>query len=121
LRAALPGVSIQSVIPDVDHRTYPLVVVSRAGGTRHEAQPRKLAFPGVDLAVFHDLGLVEAEELYEDVVDALYDAVRKQSVVEGVGYLHSIRETEGASVDPSPFPDTWYVHGSVQLGLRPAG
>ena len=64
-------------------------------------------------------GPIEAEELYDDALEALYDAVRQQITVEGVGYLHSIRETQGATQAPSEVPDTWMVQGSIRLGLRP--
>lgn len=119
LRTALPGASVVSVIPDVDHRTYPLVLVARTGGPRNPTLPRKLSLPVVELAVFHDLGLAEAEELYEDTLEALCDAVKAQTVVESVGYLHSLTETQGATQSASPFSDTWYVHGSVRVGVRP--
>ncbi|MGQ9348822.1 hypothetical protein [Mycolicibacterium gilvum] len=133
LRQALPGVSVVSWIPDVDHRTFPLVAVTRAGGVRHPDRPRLLSHPEVDLSVFHAEGLVQAEELYEDVLDALYDAVRDQTVVAGyagsgadgseqpsqAAYLHSLAESQGATLTESPFSDTWCVAGSVTVGLRP--
>jgi hypothetical protein len=119
LRQALPDASVVSFVPDVDQRTYPLVLVTRAGGTRHETRPRQFGLPVIELEVIHDLGLVDAEKLYEDVLDALYNAVRQQITVEGVGYLHSLLERQGATSGPSPFPDTWLVRGVVQLGLRP--
>lgn len=135
LRQALPGVSVVSWIPDVDHRTFPLVAVTRAGGVRHPGRPRLLSHPEVDLSVFHAEGLVQAEELYEDVLDALFDAVDAQTVVPGAGYagsgadgseqpsqaayLHSLAESQGATLTESPFSDTWCVSGSVTVGLRP--
>lgn len=108
------------MIPAVDHRDYPLVVLTRAGGIRNKTLPRKLSLPVLELRVIHDLGLVEAEELYEDTLDALYDAVTEQTVVEGVGHLHSVLETQGASQTASPFPDTFMVSGAVKVGVRPA-
>jgi hypothetical protein len=120
LRQALPDVEVVSWIPNVDHRTFPLVSVTRAGGTRHEGRPRLLSHPEVDLSVFHAEGLVQAEELYEDVLDALFDAVQAQTVVPGAGYLHSLTESQGATLTKSPFADTWAVAGSVTVGLRPA-
>lgn len=120
LRQALPNVEIHSWIPAVGHRTFPLVAVARSGGPRHRFRPRQLGFPEVDLTVVHDLGPVEAEELYEDALEVLYDAVRHQTVVAGAGYLHSISETQGATQEESPFPDTWAVAGAVRLGRRSA-
>lgn len=118
LRQALPDASVVSWIPDVDHRTFPLVLVRRVGGARHADHPTKLSLPVVELSVFSSAGLVECEDLYENALEALYAAVRRQTVVDGVGYLHSIRETQGATQSASPFPDTWMVRGSVRFGLR---
>lgn len=118
LRAALPGVSVVSDTPDPEHREFPLVIVRRAGGVRNPKAPMIHTLPAIELVVVHDVGLVEAEELYEDALDALYDAVRQQITVEGVGYLHSVTETRGAAQSPSHYPDTWATEGAVRLGLR---
>ena len=120
LRSALPAVAVLSVDPDVDHRTFPLVVIGRAGGTRHPSWPKRFALPEVELTAVSADGPIEAEELYDDALDALYDAVRQQITVEGVGYLHSIREDRGATQVGSEIPDTWSVQGSVRVGLRAA-
>ena len=79
-----------------------------------------LSLPEVELAVFSGAGLVETEELYDEALEALYAAVAAQTTVDGVGYLHSIKETQGATQSPSPFPDTWMVQGQIQLGVRPS-
>lgn len=137
LRAALPGVSVVSQLPDVDHRTYapseaggseapallvpfPMVLISREGGTRNPNLPRRHSHPALELSAYSADGLVEAEELYEDALDALYAAVRDQTVVEGVGYLQSIPEAEEATQAPSEVPDTWKATGTVQLSIRAA-
>lgn len=120
LRSALPGVSVVSVDPDVDYRTFPVVVVRRAGGTRNLDLPRRFAHPVLELAAVSADGPIEAEELYDEALEALYDAVRQQITVEGVGYLHSLREAQGPAQAPSRFTDTWAVEGSVRVGLRPA-
>lgn len=118
LRAALPAASVVTWIPDVDYRTYPLVLLRRDGGPRHRTRPTKLALPVVDISVFSAEDLAAAETLYDDVLDVLFDAVRAQTQT-AAGYLHSMRETAGPSQDESPFPDTWMVHGAVRLGVRP--
>jgi hypothetical protein len=120
LRSALPGVAVVSVVPDVDHRTFPMVYFRRAGGTRHPDLPRRFSLPVLAMAAVSADGPIEAEELYDDALEALYDAVRQQITVEGVGYLHSIRETQGATQAPSPYLDTWSVAGSIRLGVRRA-
>ena len=117
-REALPGVAVVSVIPDVDYRTFPIVAIHRAGGTRHPDLPWRFSPPVLEMLAVSASDLAEAEELYDDALDAVYDAVRQQITVEGVGYLHSIRATEGAGQAPSPYADTWAVQGSVRLGVR---
>jgi hypothetical protein len=119
LRAALPDVKVSTWIEDVDYRTFPMVAVRRAGGARHATRPNQFSLPVLELSAFSNVGLVEAEELYEDVLESLYGAVDAQTQTPA-GYLHSIKETEGATQRESPFPDTWTVQGSVRLGLRPA-
>ena len=118
LRADLPGVSVVSEIPDVDHRTLPMVWIRRAGGTRNPKAPTLHSRPELDIAAVSAAGLVEAEELYEDVLDALYEAVSLQVTIPGVGYLQSLKEAQGATQSLSPFPDSWSVEGSVRVGLR---
>lgn len=118
LRAALPGVAVVSQLPDVDHRTLPMVIVRRAGGTRNQNLPNRFAQPDIEMVAISADGLVAAEELHEAASDALYAAVRDQTVVEGVGYLQSLQEAQGPHETTSPIPDTWHVGGSFTLGLR---
>lgn len=120
LRAALPGVAVVSQLPDVDQRTLPMVIVRRAGGTRNVNLPSRHSNPAVELSAYSADGLVQAEELYDDALDALYAAVAAQTVVEGAGHLQSIKEAQGATQAASPFPDSWGVYGSIQLGLKAA-
>lgn len=117
LRSALPDVAVVSTLPDVDHRTLPMVVVRRSGGTRNPAQPQLHSLPQVDLEAVSADGLVEAEELYEDVLDALYAAVAAQTVVPNAGHLQSLAETQGPAQTRSEVPDSWAVAGSVRLAL----
>lgn len=104
LRAALPGASVVS-----GFRTWTigrsLVLVRRAGGPRLAKAPRLMSLPEIELSVYSDEGLVECEQLYEDALEALYAAQHAQTVVPDVGYLHSIREAQGAT-DASPRSQT---------------
>jgi hypothetical protein len=118
LREALPDVLVVSVVPDVDYRTYPMVVISRQGGTRNPNLPNRYGLPGVGMTAVSADGLIEAEELYDDALEALYAAVRNQTVVPNLGYLQSLNEAQGATQVRSEVPDTWAVEGSLQLGLR---
>lgn len=105
LQEALPGASVVTVAPDVDYRTFPLVILERSGGTRSVDAPRLLSHPVLGMTVVSSDGPVAAEELYEEALDALYNA-------------HGIRETRGATSVPSRYPDTWAVEGTVRVRVR---
>lgn len=118
LRDALPGVRCGSWVEDVDHRVYPFINVRRIGGTRHERRPNELALPVIEMTAYGDKGLVETETLYDDALEALYAAVRRQTQTPS-GYLHSIKETMGMTQFSSKFMDSWRIQGLIQLGVRP--
>lgn len=118
LRAALPGVAVVSVVPDVDYRTFPMIVIRRDGGTRNRNLPKLHALPALEMTAVSADGLIDAEELYDDALDALYDAVDDQTVVPNQGRLQSLTESQGATQSPSEVPDTWAVTGSVRLAVR---
>ncbi len=105
-----------SVIPDVDHRKLPLVAVRREGGVRNVNLPDKYSRPVVRMTAVSGCGLIRAEELYEASLEVLFAAVRAQQIVPGVGYLQSLRESQGPSVSVSD--DLWAVEGSLEVGLR---
>ncbi|AWN06036.1 tail terminator [Mycobacterium phage Relief] len=109
---------VGSWIENIDYREFPLVNVRRIGGGRHPNRPTQFATPVIELTVYHTKGLIECEQLYEDCLDVLYDAVKTQKQTPK-GYLHSIRETMGATQFSSPFMDSWRVQGLIALGLRP--
>lgn len=118
LKDKFPDALIDSWIPNVDFRTFPIIGVRRIGGVRHEKHPTKLGFPVIELTVYGDVGEPETEELYEECLDVLYNAVQKQTLT-AHGYLHSIKETMGATQFDSPMTDTWRIQGLIQFGLRP--
>lgn len=111
-------VTVNSWIPDIDYREFPILQVRRVGGFRHITRPTKLALPVIEMTAYTAVGLVETEQLYEDALEALFDAVKNQTQTEA-GYLHSIKETFGATQFSSLFQDTWRIQGLIQLGLRP--
>ncbi len=113
LRAALPSATLGTWEPDVDYRELPYVHLRRAGGARSERLPSLLSRPEVEVTVYHPEGLSEAEELYEDLLDALFDAEHSQTTA-----LHRITETEGLSQVPSRIPDTWSAQGVVRVSIR---
>lgn len=118
LREALPAASVVSVQPDVDHRVLPMVAIRRIGGARNANLPHRYSQPVLAMTAVSATGPIEAEELYEQALDALYAAVKAQTVVAGAGYLQSLTEAQGATQAPSPYPDTWAVVGSVEIGVR---
>lgn len=119
LREALPDdVMVTSWIPDIDYREYPIVNVRRVGGPRDSNMPFFFDQPVIEMTVYHEDGIEEAEELYARAVDALYRAASEQVVVDR-GYLSFVRETMGMTQFSSLFQDTWRIQGLIQLGIRP--
>jgi hypothetical protein len=105
--------------PSVADRVYPWIEVRRLGGFRHERRPSLIGFPVIEFTVYTDIGLPETEQLYEDALEVLYDAVAEQTQTPD-GYLHSIKETLGATQFSSLFQDSWRIQGLIKLGIRPA-
>lgn len=117
LKTALPPtVHVGSWINDVDIRTFPTVNVRRLGGI--SVDPTQLDRPTVEITVYGNEGLVETEDLYQDVRAALWRAKQNQTVTE-YGYIHSFFEIMGPSQFDSPFDGTWRIQGLIRLGLRP--
>lgn len=116
LREELPGVMIGSWVPDVDHRTFPLLNVRRLGGISQD--PKRLDRPTIELTAYTADGLVPTEDLYMDARQILFEMVDNQTLTP-TGYLHSFFETMGPTQFDSPFDDTWRIQGIIQLGVRP--
>ncbi|BBC53825.1 putative head-to-tail connector [Mycobacterium phage PP] len=120
-KSVLPDIApakVGSWTENINLRDFPMVNIRRIGGIRHATRPKKLSKPVIEMTVYHTAGLVECEELYEDCLDVLFDAVLHQTQTP-YGYLHSIKETMGATQFSSPFMDSWRVQGLIALGLRP--
>lgn len=119
LREALPGgVKVGSWVEDIDYRDFPMINLRRIGGIRHDRRPTQLAYPVLEMTAFGTDGLIETEQLYEDALEALYEAVRLQKQTPS-GYLHSMFETMGATQFSSLFMDSWRVQGLIAFGVRP--
>lgn len=103
---------------NIDFRVYPWIEVRRLGGHRHERRPTQLGLSVIEFTAYTNIGLPETEQLYEDLLEVLYDAVARQ-VTTPEGYLSSIKETMGATQFSSLFQDSWRVQGLIQLGIRP--
>lgn len=118
LRDALDGVTISSWVPDIDYREFPLINIRRVGGVRHGERPDLLDKSAIEMTCYTTTGLIDAELLYMDALEALYEAVRKQTQTDA-GYLHSIKETMGMTQFSSLFMDSWRIQGLIALGVRP--
>ena len=118
LTAAFPGVRVGSWVEDIDYRTFPMLIVRRVGGTRYEGGPTRFGHSTIELSAYGTVDLPTTETLYEDALDALYDSVNDQTV-SARGYIHSIKETFGATQFSSLFQDSWRVQGLISLGVRP--
>lgn len=104
--------------PNVDYRVFPWIQIRRLGGFRHKRHPDLLGTPVIELTCRTTVGMPENEQMYEDTLEVLYDAVRRQTQTD-FGYLSSIKETLGATQFSSEFMDSWRVQGLIQLGVRP--
>lgn len=119
LRAAVPdNVKVGSWVEDIDYREFPLINIRRIGGSRNGRHPLKMGLAVVEMTVYGKTDLPTTEKLYDDALEALYQAVRYQTQTEA-GYLHSIKETMGATQFSSPFQSSWRIQGLIQLGVRP--
>ena len=119
LRAGLPpDVKVGSWIEDIDYRHYPQVNIRRVGGPRDYGRPFDLDRPTMELTAYHDKGLIEAEELYAQSLDLLFEAQRNQTVT-SAGHLSRVEEYMGMTQFSSLFQDTWRVQGLVSLSIRP--
>lgn len=105
-------------VDDIDYREYPIVNIRRLGGYRSRNRWSGLDMPVIEMTVYHDAGLIEAEELYIKALEALFDARDNQKVVDAGSITH-IRETMGMTQFSSLFQDSWRVQGLIQLGVRP--
>lgn len=118
LREALPGVRISTWVEDIDYREFPLVMIRRIGGYRNRGGYMLLDRPVIEMTAFTNEGLPETEDLYNDALDALYEAVDKQTMTDK-GWLHSIEERMGMTQFSSLYTDSWRVQGLIALGVRP--
>lgn len=109
---------ISTWVDDIDYRNYPIVNVRRLGGYRSRNRWSGLDMPVIEMTAYHDEGLIEAEELYNKALEALFDAKDNQKVVDA-GSISYMRETMGMAQFSSLFQDTWRVQGLIQLGIRP--
>lgn len=113
----LDGVSINTWVPDIDYREFPMINVRRIGGIRNPNLPTLHSLPVVELTAYSNTSLIDCEELYETALDVLYDAVRNQTVTDD-GYLQSMYETMGATQFSSLFQDSWRIQGLIRFCVR---
>lgn len=112
-----PGLKIGSWVEDIDYRDFPMVNVRRVGGLPSRDQPLLLGKPVIEMTVYATEDLPSTEDLYQDALEALYNAWWKQKVTD-YGSLSFVSETMGMTQFDSPFQDSWRVQGLIQLGTR---
>ena len=113
----LSGVEVVTWVPDIDYRSFPMLQIRRIGGIRNPNAPTLHTLPVIELSAYSTEGLIECEELYEEALDVLYDAVESQTQTPA-GYLTYIYETMGATQFSSLFQDSWRIQGLLRLGVR---
>lgn len=112
-----PGLKIGSWVEDIDYRDFPMVNVRRVGGLPSKSQPLLLGKPIIEMTVYATDDLPSTEDLYQDALEALYNAWWKQQVTD-YGSLSFVDETMGMTQFDSPFQNSWRVQGLIQLGTR---
>lgn len=112
------AVKVGSWTEDIDYRDFPMFNVKRLGGARNPSRPTQFGKTVIELTVYDVVDLPTTEDLYDCALEALYNAVKKQTQTPD-GHLSSMRETMGATPFGSPFQDSWRVQGLIQLGVRP--
>jgi len=113
----LAGVTVSTWVPDIDFREFPLLNIRRIGGVRNPKAPMLHSLPVIELSAYSSEGLIECEDLYENALEVLYDAVRDGTQTPA-GYLASIYETMGATQFSSLYQDSWRIQGLIRLGVR---
>ena len=114
-----PTVKVSSWVEEVDRRQFPMVNVRRIGGARDQKYTL-LDVANIELTAYSKDGLVECENLYQDALLALYNAVRDQTVVPGKGHINSVLELMGMTQFGSLYSDSWRVQGVIELRIRPS-
>lgn len=117
LRDAFPEAQVVSWMPAVGDRQYPVLKVRRAGG--YPVDPTLLDRGTVELTSYGNVCFEDTEALLQKAQIVLWNAVGNQTVVPGVGYLHSYRQTFGITQFDSPYDNTWRVQSLIQFGFRP--
>lgn len=115
---ALDGAKVGSWTEDIDYKHLPMLNVRRIGGIRYRGGPKKLSLPVVELTAYGNVDGPKTEQLYEDALEVLYDAVKQQTPTPA-GFLHSIFETMGATQFSSLSQSSWRIQGLIRLGIRP--
>ncbi|QGJ90171.1 tail terminator [Mycobacterium phage SheaKeira] len=118
LREALgDDVKVGSWVEDIDYRDFPMINIRRIGGIRNPKAPTVHSLPVIEMTCYSAESLIACENLYEDALDALYEAVRNQTQTPA-GYLQSLYETMGATQFSSLYQDSWRIQGLIRLGIR---
>lgn len=113
----LSGVTVTTWVPDIDYREFPMINLRRLGGIRNPKAPNVHSLPVIEMSAYSTEGLIECEELYDEALDVLFDAVRN-GTQSPQGYLSSIFETMGATQFSSLYQDSWRIQGLIRLGVR---
>lgn len=114
-----PDVTVTSWTPDIDYRTYPIVHIRRMGGYRSRSLPLWYDKAVLEITALTDEGVPESEVLYNEILDILFKAKRRQTIVPGKGYINLVDETMGMTQMGAQSVDTYRVQGLVKVYIRP--
>lgn len=119
LRTAFPLAQVVSWVPEKKDRVFPILNVRRLGGLPVDPELLDLAVIELTCYGLQSLGIEETDRQLLRAQRVLWDAVKFQTVIPDVGYLHSYRQTMGPTQFDSPYDETFRIQSLIQLGLRP--
>ena len=118
IREAVPSAQVATVMPEVSHKDYPLILVRRVGGVAINMD--LLDRVTVDIQVFHNGTMAEAEDIALAVRGSLWSAYRKQRVIAGKGHIGYFTEMSGPGSVASDIPGVWRYQALYSVRIRPA-
>lgn len=119
LRNAFPDAQVVSWVPEKSDREFPILNVRRLGGLPVDPELLDLAVIELTCYGLQSAGLKATENQLKRAQISIWNAVKYQTVIPDVGYLHSYRQTMGPTQFDSPYDETFRVQSLIQLGLRP--
>lgn len=116
LQEDYPTLMVTTWVPNVEHRTLPLINIRRLGGL--PVNPDLLDRPVIEVTAYGNVDLATTENLLLDARQVIWDAYKNQTVTEA-GSVSRYFETMGPTQFDSLIDDCWRVQMLAQISIRP--